>query len=114
MIPNFMRKKLLNLKFFFISLFILNLFFFSKSFADEYSKGKEIFLGSGNCASCHSLTDAGSDANIGPNLNEIRPNLMRVLMSVTNGAGVMPSYQGILTEEEIKAVAIYVSESASK
>ena len=73
-------------------------------FADEYSKGKEIFLGSGNCASCHSLTDAGSDANIGPNLNEIRPNLMRVLMSVTNGAGVMPSYQGILTEEEIKAV----------
>jgi len=30
-----------------------------------------------------------------------------------NGAGVMPSYQGILTEEEMKAVSYYVSESVN-
>ena len=83
--------------------------------ADElFNKGKEIFLGAGNCAACHSLLDAGSEANIGPNLNEIRPDVQRILMSVKNGAGVMPAMEGILSDEEIEAVAHYVSISAEQ
>ncbi len=77
-----------------------------------YNKGKAIFLEQGNCAACHTLLDAGSDGDIGPNLNEIRPDLMRVIVAVTNGIGVMPAYQGELSTEEIEAVAHYVSVSA--
>ena len=86
---------------------------FNKTFADEkFNIGKEIFLNAGNCATCHSLKDAGSVANVGPNLNEIRPDVGRVIISVTNGAGVMPSYLGILSQDEIEAVSYYVSEAS--
>ena len=95
-------------------LVIFSLIFFSELKSDEvFLKGKDIFLNSGNCSTCHSLKDANSYANIGPNLNEIRPVLERVYTVVMNGAGVMPSYQGILTEEEMKAVSYYVSESVN-
>ena len=59
------------------------------------------------------LTDAGSNAMVGPNLNEIRPDLGRVKNAVINGIGVMPTYQGILSDEEINAVSYYVSESVN-
>ena len=95
-------------------LFIFTFVFFTDVKSDEiFNLGKDIFLNSGNCATCHTLKDAGSVANVGPNLNEIRPEFERIQMSVTNGIGVMPAYQGILTEEEIKAVSYYVSESAN-
>ena len=74
--------------------------------------GKNIFLEKGNCATCHTLNDAGSNADIGPNLNLIKPDVGRVVMAVTNGIGVMPAYEGILTSEEIEAVATYVSEKS--
>ncbi len=110
-----MKKKLtifLSLKLF---LYIFLIFFFQKIYADEaYNKGKEIFLGDGNCASCHSLADAGSNGDIGPNLNEIQPELSRVIMAVKNGIGVMPAYEGILTDKEIELVSKYVSESSLK
>ena len=81
--------------------------------ADElFNKGKEIFLEAGNCAACHTLSDAGSNAMIGPNLNEIRPDVSRILMAVKNGIGVMPAMEGILSNEEIEAVVHYVSISA--
>jgi len=77
--------------------------------ADEvFEKGRQIFLEQGTCSSCHTLNDAGSEANIGPNLNEIRPDLNRVIIAVTNGIGVMPSFEGILTADEINSVAHYV------
>ena len=72
-------------------------------------QGREIFLNQGNCSSCHTLLDAKSDGNIGPNLNEIRPTKDRVLAAVTRGIGVMPAYDGVLTAEEINVVAHYVS-----
>ena len=43
----------------------------------------------------------------------IKPDKMRVINTVTNGIGVMPSYEGELTSEEIEAVAHYVSISAA-
>ena len=97
--------------YFFIAIFIL----FSKTlFADEIlDLGKNIFLEKGNCATCHALNDAGSNADIGPNLNLIKPDVGRVVMAVTNGIGVMPAYEGILTSEEIEAVAAYVSEKSN-
>ena len=96
--------------YFFITIFIL----FSQNLcANEIlDLGKNIFLEKGNCATCHTLDDARSKADIGPNLNLIKPDIGRVVMAVTNGIGVMPAYEGILTPEEIEAVAKYVSEKS--
>ena len=96
--------------YFFIAIFIL----FSKTlFADEIlDLGKNIFLEKGNCAACHALNDAGSSSDIGPNLNLIKPDVGRVVIAVTNGIGVMPAYEGILSSKEIEAVATYVSEKS--
>ena len=97
--------------YFFIAIFIL----FSKTlFADEIlDLGKIIFLEKGNCAACHALNDAGSSSDIGPNLNLIKPDVGRVVIAVTNGIGVMPAYEGILSSKEIEAVATYVSEKSN-
>jgi len=96
-----------------ILLIILNVFVSNKTFSDEkFNLGKDIFLNNGNCAACHSLKDAGSIANVGPNLNEIKPDMGRIINAVNNGIGVMPSQLGILSEEEIDAVAYYVSEAS--
>jgi mono/diheme cytochrome c family protein len=93
---------------------LVKMFFFQLVVADEiFLKGKEIFLNAGNCATCHSLKDAGSNAMVGPNLNQIRPDIGRVKNAVLNGIGVMPAYQGILSSEEIDAVSHYVYESAN-
>ena len=107
-----MRKLFLN------SFSTLLILIFASNFqanADElFSKGKEVFLEAGNCAACHSLSDAGSIAEIGPNLNQIRPQVQTILMAVKNGIGVMPAMEGILSDEEIEAVAHYVSISAEQ
>jgi len=71
--------------------------------------GKDIFLNKASCSTCHTLKDAGSDGQIGPNLNDIRPEKIVVMNAVTNGIGVMPAYEGELSEDEIEAVSYYVS-----
>ena len=86
---------------------------FRSTYPDKrFNLGKDVFLNDGNCAACHSLKDAGSVANVGPNLNEIKPDIGRIINAVNNGIGVMPSQLGILSEEEIDAVAYYVSEAS--
>ena len=93
---------------------IVLILFAQTLFADEkLILGKNIFIEKGNCATCHTLNDAGSNADIGPNLNLIKPDVGRVVMAVTNGIGVMPAYEGILTSEEIEAVSLYVSEKSN-
>ena len=114
MISNFMLKKLINHKKY-LFIFIISILFLNVAKSDEiYLEGKKIFLEKGNCALCHTLTDAGSSGNIGPNLNEIKPNSMRVIVAVTNGIGVMPAFEGQLSSLEIEAVAKYVFESTNQ
>ena len=93
---------------------LIPLLFTQTLYADEkLNIGKNIFLEKGNCATCHALDDAGSTGDIGPNLNQIKPDIGRVIMSVTNGIGVMPAYEGLLSSKEIEAVAKYVSEKSN-
>ena len=103
------------MKYFYLifSLLFALLFFPAKS-DPIFEMGKTIFLGQGNCASCHTLVDAKSSGQIGPNLNQIKPDIMRIMSAVTNGIGVMPPYKGSLTLEEIQAVAHYVSLSTNQ
>ena len=106
-----MKKIIINI---ICYIFILNFFIIKNINADDlFDQGKIIFLGQGNCVSCHTLQDANSNANVGPNLNEIRPSIERIISAVTNGIGVMPPQEGILTIEEIKAVATYVFKSTN-
>ena len=72
--------------------------------------GKEVFQSAeAGCGSCHTLADAGTSGSVGPNLDEAKPDAALVVDRVTNGQGVMPSFKGKLTEQQIEAVAAYVS-----
>ena len=98
------------------TLLILILLFFTKnSFADEkMTLGLEVYSNKAQCGTCHSLKAAGSDGQIGPNLDMLKPQIGQIISVVTNGIGVMPPWEGILTEEEIEAVAYYIFNSTNK
>ncbi len=95
-------------------LFFLISFFLPVKSDTMLDLGKEVFLNTANCAACHTLADAESDGQIGPNLDDIKPEMTRVLNAVTMGIGVMPAYESMLTEKEIESVSYYVSESTNK
>ena len=103
-----------NNYFYFLIFLFLNLFFLPVKSDPIFELGKTIFLEQGNCAVCHMLTDAKSSGQIGPNLNQLKPDMTRVIYAVTNGIGVMPPYEEQLTIQEIEAVAHYVSISANQ
>ena len=98
------------------NLLILVLFFFSKvSFAEEKMiLGLDIFNNKAACGTCHTLQSAGSSGDIGPNLDILKPQKAQITNAVTNGIGVMPPWEGVLTSEEIEAVAYYVFTNTSK
>jgi mono/diheme cytochrome c family protein len=81
--------------------------------SDLVAQGKDVFAKSG-CASCHTLKDAGATGTVGPNLDEAKPSKDLVVERVTNGKPPMPSFKGQLSEQEIEAVAEYVSTVAGK
>ena len=103
-----------NNYFYFLIFLFLNLFFLPVKSDPIFEMGKTIFLGQGNCAACHTLADAKSSGQIGPNLNQLKPDMTRVIYAVTNGIGVMPPYEGQLTIQEIEGVAHYVYISANQ
>ena len=85
------------------------------TFADEakMKKGLEIFNETAACAACHILKAAGSQGNIGPNLDTVSMTIESVVDMVTNGLGVMPAFgEGdMLTKEEIETVSYFVVNS---
>ena len=85
------------------------------SFADpKMDLGLEVYNNKAQCGVCHALQAAGSVGNIGPNLDQLKPQMPQIIGAVTNGIGVMPPWEGILTYEEIEAVAYYVFNSTNK
>lgn len=78
------------------------------------AEGKEVFTA--NCGSCHTLKAAGTSGEVGPDLDELEPDLATVEHQVVNGGGAMPAFgkEGTLNAKEIKAVATYVSAVAGQ
>jgi cytochrome c6 len=76
----------------------------------DATEGETIFTS--NCGSCHTLADAGTNGNVGPNLDQAKPSRELAVERVTNGKGAMPPFKGQLSDEQIQAVAEYVSSSA--
>jgi mono/diheme cytochrome c family protein len=82
------------------------------------AQGKQVFTSAG-CGSCHTLADAGATGTIGPDLDVTfgggaKPPKDLVIERVTNGAPPMPSFKGQLSDEQIDAVATYVSSVAGQ
>jgi sulfite dehydrogenase len=75
--------------------------------AGDAAAGEAVFASAG-CVGCHTLKAAGSTGNVGPNLDEAKPDAALVVDRVTNGKGVMPSFKGQLNEKQIQDVAAYV------
>ena len=97
-------------------LFILFIFFLKNNvIADEKMKlGLDVYNNKAMCGTCHILKSAGSVGEIGPNLDMLKPLKAQIINAVTNGIGVMPPWDGILTPEEIEAVAYYIFNSTNK
>ena len=84
----------------------------SSTLADpKMDLGLEVYNNKAQCGVCHVLQSAGSEGQIGPNLDQLKPTISRIISVVTNGIGVMQAWEGILTHEEIEAVAYYVFNS---
>jgi mono/diheme cytochrome c family protein len=77
----------------------------------DATAGKQVFATAG-CTSCHTLADAGATGTVGPNLDQAKPPASLVVDRVTHGKGVMPSFSGQLSEQQIQDVAAYVSSVA--
>jgi mono/diheme cytochrome c family protein len=69
--------------------------------------GKQVFQTAG-CAGCHTLKDAGSTGNVGPNLDQAKPPLSLAVERVTHGAGAMPNFTSQLSAKQIADVTAYV------
>lgn len=78
----------------------------------DAANGEQVYVSAG-CGGCHTFADAGSNGQIGPNLDESQPSAELVIDRVTNGAGAMPSFSDRLSEQQIQDVAAYVVESTS-
>jgi mono/diheme cytochrome c family protein len=84
--------------------------------------GKDLFVT--NCGACHTLSKAGTDGVVGPNLDELLappsasapdPSTIkpRVLSAINNGvAGRMP--KGVLSGQQADEVATFVSQVAGQ
>ena len=84
-------------------------------FADSKMElGLKVYNNKAMCGTCHVLDAAGSTGNIGPNLDQLKPSLDQIIYAVTNGIGVMQAWEGIVSTEEIEAVAYYVFSSTNK
>jgi len=75
--------------------------------------GLTVFQQAG-CGGCHTLKNAGSNGNVGPNLDQLKPSEAVVEKQVTNGGGGMPPFKGQLTPAQITDVAKYVSSVAGQ
>jgi hypothetical protein len=77
----------------------------------DVAAGKAAFTAT--CGGCHTLKDAGTTGNVGPNLDSLAPlTVETVAHQIENGGGPMPPK--LLTGADAANVAAYVSSVAGK
>jgi outer membrane protein assembly factor BamB/cytochrome c553 len=62
-----------------------------------------------NCGGCHTLADAGTSGNVGPNLDDLKPDAAAAHKQIENGGGGMPAFKGTLSDAEIEALSEYIA-----
>jgi cytochrome c oxidase subunit I len=76
-------------------------------------EGADVFASAG-CGGCHTLAAAGATGTVGPSLDASQLSEEQIAQVVADGRGTgMPPFSGQLDEDEIAAVAAYVTESKS-
>jgi mono/diheme cytochrome c family protein len=77
-------------------------------------EGRELF--GLRCANCHTLKAANAIAEVGPNLDELRPNKALVLDAIENGrsAGNGQMAAGLYTGEDAENVAAFVAKAVGQ
>jgi mono/diheme cytochrome c family protein len=73
----------------------------------DANAGKQVFETAG-CKGCHTLKEAGATGTVGPNLDQVKPPLSKVVTQVLNGGAVMPPFKGQLSTKQIADVAAFV------
>ena len=80
--------------------------------AQPADEGRRLFTSvTPACALCHKLKDAGAEGEIGPSLDELKPDAGRVVKALRNGIGQMPPFPQ-LTEAQVQALARYVEQAS--
>jgi len=74
------------------------------------SPGGKVFASAG-CAGCHTLKAANAKGQIGPNLDELKPDESTVARQVRNGGNGMPSFKSKLSGGQIDQVASFVADA---
>jgi mono/diheme cytochrome c family protein len=62
-----------------------------------------------SCGSCHTLSKAGTSAQVGPSLDGQGLDAAGIERQIRDGGGAMPAFKGKLSDAQIKAVAAYVA-----
>lgn len=83
---------------------------FGQATPDDMAAGRLLFSKTAvpACALCHTLRDAGAAGEIGPVLDELKPDAARVEKAIRSGLGQMPAYT-TLTDAQIATLARYVA-----
>lgn len=76
----------------------------------DATAGKQVFETAG-CKGCHTLKAAGATGTVGPNLDQVKPPLSKVVTQVLNGGTVMPPFKSSLSSKQIADVAAFVVSS---
>jgi mono/diheme cytochrome c family protein len=76
----------------------------------DAAAGEQVYASAG-CGACHTLEAAGSNGQVGPNLDESQPDAELVEDRVRNGAGAMPAFEDQLSDQQISDVTAFVVES---
>jgi len=73
----------------------------------DATAGKAVFASAG-CSGCHTLKAAGATGTVGPNLDQLKPPLARIVLQINKGGGPMPAFKGKLTDKQIQDVAAFI------
>jgi mono/diheme cytochrome c family protein len=65
------------------------------------------------CEGCHTLSAAGFEGTIGPDLDDMRPGYATVLDALRTGPGAMPDYSDQFDARGLHDIAAYVSGAAA-
>jgi mono/diheme cytochrome c family protein len=74
------------------------------------SPGAKVFASAG-CAGCHTLKAVNAKGQVGPNLDELKPDRSTVARQVRAGGNGMPSFKDRLSGNQIDQVASFVAQA---
>lgn len=74
--------------------------------AGDPDKGLAVFKN--NCLACHGA--GGTGGHNGPDLRPISSDPDAAIAVIKGGRGIMPAFEGVLTEEQINDVAAYINQ----